>query len=275
MQQNIKFIHQGYINKLFSELGNPIQYYLPLSEEKIALNDLLNQRIQMVFQGEIHCIQCYRKTKKSFQQGYCYPCYQKLHNCNFCIIHPEKCNYPNFDCPDTWEHQQCKQPHIVYLANSSGLKVGITRQMSLQTRWIDQGALQAIPIIKVLNRYHAGIIEVALKKYVADKTNWRKMLTNQIEQIDMNKAREKLLKQAGEDLDNLNLAPTEMEFLKETDFNLQYPVIDYPQKLHAFSFEKQNVIDDVLIGIKGQYLLFKTGILNVRKHSGYLIHFNS
>src|SRR3990167_4342770 len=149
----------------------PIQYQLILDNEKIALNNFLNQKISIEFLGEIHCIQCGRKTKQSFQQGFCFPCMQKINECNNCMIHPERCLVEAGHCdPNDWAHQQCHQPHVVYLANSSGLKVGITREKNMLSRWIDQGAAQALPIIKTHNRYQAGLVEVMFKKLVADKT---------------------------------------------------------------------------------------------------------
>ena len=124
-----------------TEWHTPVSYYLSLAEEQIPLNQFIGKKIQLNYLGKIYCIQCGRETKKSFQQGFCFPCYRRLLECNLCIIHPEKCGYYQGTCqPGDWAHAHCIQPHVVYLANTSGLKVGITRETQVPTRWIDQGA---------------------------------------------------------------------------------------------------------------------------------------
>lgn len=262
----------GPIKKLTASVDDdPIKYYLSLSEENIAFNQLIGKEITINFNQAIYCVQCNRKTSKSFQQGHCYPCFRKFFDCNFCIIHPEKCNYPNTICPDTWEHEQCKQPHIVYLANSSGLKVGITRESGLKTRWIDQGATQGIPMLRVNNRYHSGLIEVFCKRFVADKTNWRKLLSNRSEAIDLHTEREQLLEKTKE-FNNSVVLSSEIESLTNPCLNLTYPILSYPKKLILSNLDKQSSIKDVLLGIKGQYLLFENSVFNMRKHSGYHIN---
>lgn len=192
-------------------------------------------------------------------------------DCNLCMIHPEKCNYPKHDCPDTWEHEHCKKEHIVYLANSSGLKVGITRINQIPTRWIDQGASQAVPLFKVYNRYHSGVVEVLFKEFIADKTNWRKMLGRELESYDMMTEKESLLRKAEEKLNALFSENSQIEKLHSPDLKFTYPIIDFPKKLTTLSFDKEESITGSLIGIKGQYLLFDHGVLNIRKHSGYKI----
>src|ERR1700722_1856418 len=142
-----------------TEWHTPVSYYLSLAEEQIPLNQFIGKKIQLNYLGKIYCIQCGRETKKSFQQGFCFPCYRRLLECNLCIIHPEKCRYYEGKCdPNDWAHAQCGQKQIVYLANSSGVKVGITRATQIPTRWIDQGATQGLPIFSVANRYQAGLI---------------------------------------------------------------------------------------------------------------------
>jgi hypothetical protein len=262
-------MYQGPIKKLLAQMNNPIDYYLPIGEHTIHLNTLLGKEISLRFAGGIYCIQCNRKTAKSFQQGYCYPCYRKLHECNLCMIYPEKCNYPKTDCPDTWEHAHCKQEHIIYLANSSELKVGITRVSQIPTRWIDQGASQAIALFKVGNRYQAGVVEVLFKQFVPDKTNWRKMLKGEFTMIDMGAAKEALLQQANSALFELHKDHNDLQHLVEADWTLRYPILQIPQKLTAFTFDKQSEIQGTLLGIKGQYLLLDSGVLNIRKHAGY------
>lgn len=262
------------IKKLISHYceNYPIEYYLPVGEEKISLNPLIGRVISLEFLREITCIQCNRITVKSFQQGYCYLCYRKLMDCNLCIIHPERCKHPQENCPDTWEHQHCKQDHIVYLSNSSGIKVGITRSVQTLTRWVDQGAIQAITLFKVGNRQHSGILETVFKKYVADKTNWRRMLTQNFTFFDMVAVKKNLLKEAENEIFKIS-QQINLQKLKEKTLNLTYPILDYPEKLKAFSLDKEFLIKGKLIGIKGQYLLLENGVINIRKHAGYKVKF--
>jgi hypothetical protein len=265
--------YEGPIRKLIGVFKSPIDYYFPIGEDKIYLNGLLGKKISLEFLGNIFCIHCNRKTSKSFQQGYCYPCYCKLLECNLCIIHPEKCNYPHTDCPDTWQHAHCKQEHIVYLANSSGLKIGITRLSQLPTRWIDQGASQAIALFKVANRYHSGILEVLFKQFVQDKTNWRKMLKGSYEIVDMSNAKQNLLEKANEALIEVYKQHEGIELLQEEIHSFSYPILTHPQQCLALSLDKKQKVEGTLLGIKGQYLLLDSGVLNIRKHSGYSLSF--
>ncbi|MCX7125773.1 MAG: DUF2797 domain-containing protein [Gammaproteobacteria bacterium] len=249
-----------------------IQYQL----STLNLNDYLSKKLTLEFLGEIFCIQCNRKTKQSFQQGFCFPCMQKINECNNCMIHPERCLVETGKCDsESWAHHHCHQKQIVYLANSSGLKVGVTQMKNNPSRWIDQGAAQAMPIFQTSNRYQAGLIEVALKNYVADKTNWRIMLRENVTHIDLIDAKNNLLSQAEKNLtpilqkysDQINL----IQENKILTFN--YPVLEYPKKIISLSFDKTPKIEGILLGIKGQYLIFDTGVLNVRKFGGYQVRF--
>ena len=161
--------YSGHLQKMQVALPpgpeGPVTYQLPLDEQRLPLNGLLGESIRMTFTGEIHCIHCGRRSNKSFNQGYCYPCFSKLAQCDSCIVSPEKCHYFEGTCrePD-WADSHCMVDHIVYLANSSGVKVGITRETQLPTRWIDQGAVQALPILRVKTRQQSGLVETALKQ---------------------------------------------------------------------------------------------------------------
>ncbi|HLB56448.1 MAG TPA: DUF2797 domain-containing protein [Coxiellaceae bacterium] len=264
----------GYLQKMSVTHAQPIQYELILDNQKINLNNFLNKKISLEFLNEIHCIQCNRKIKKTFQQGYCFPCMQKINECNNCMLHPEKCLVETGKCdPNNWAHQQCHQSHFVYLANSSGLKVGVTRTKNNPTRWIDQGAAQALPIFQTVNRYQAGLIEVALKDFVADKTNWRLMLTKNIPHIDLITEKKRLLSEAQKNLSPiLKKYSDEIILLEEKNvFTFEYPVLQYPTKINSLSFDKTPAITGILQGIKGQYLIFDAGVLNIRKFGGYFI----
>jgi len=265
---------QGYLKKMTVHHAQPIQYDLILSNKKLNLNQLLNKKIVMTFLNDIHCIQCDRVIKKTFQQGYCFPCMQKINECNNCMIHPERCLVETGKCDATdWAHQQCHQEHIVYLANSSGIKVGITRVQNNPSRWIDQGAVQALPIFKTHNRYQAGLVEVALKEYVADKTNWRVMLKGDIAPIDLLAEKKALLSLSAKALDPIfKKYPEEIVLLdQKNSLTFDYPVLTYPQKITALSLDKTPKIEGVLLGIKGQYLILDSGVLNMRKWGGYAI----
>ena len=239
----------------------------------LILNDYLNKKLTLHFTGDITCIQCNRKIKQTFQQGYCFPCLQKINGCNNCLIHPEKCLVETGKCnPTDWAHEHCHQKHFVYLANSSGLKVGITRTKNNPSRWIDQGAAQALPIFETNNRYQAGLIEVALKEFVADKTNWRVMLRENVAPIDLLAEKKRLLAEAKKNLSPiLKKYSDQISLLDTVTVTFTYPVLDYPQKIITLSFDKTPAITGILKGIKGQYLIFDSGVLNVRKFGGYVV----
>ncbi|EKD77854.1 MAG: hypothetical protein ACD_42C00151G0003 [uncultured bacterium] len=246
----------------------PVHYYL----NDQLLNPLIGKMITLEFTGVMECLQCHRKITKTFQQGYCYPCFQRILECNNCMIHPERCLVEQGKCVATdWAHEQCHQKHIVYLANTSALKVGITRESNIPARWIDQGAVQALPIFQTQNRYQAGLIEVALKNFVADKTNWRLMLKNSVEKIDLIFAKKIVLQQARKNIDEILKKYSDEIILSDNQrmYSLEYPVLQYLEKVNALSFDKMPVISGKLLGIKGQYLILEQGVLNVRKHGGY------
>ena len=253
--------------KMSTELNNPVDYFLTLGDQKIHMNELINKNISITYLDEIHCIRCGRKTSKSFQQGFCFPCFRTAPETGDCILRPEMCRAQEGISRDMeWSKNHCLQDHIVYLAISSGLKVGVTRLAQVPTRWIDQGASYAIKIAQTPNRNTAGLIEVNLKKYFADKTNWRNMLTNKID------TETKLLEQKNR-VKKLVKKNFVQYFIDDNDIiEINYPVIEYPQKVNSFSFDKEKNITGKLMGIKGQYLIFDGGrVLNIRKHNGYKV----
>jgi hypothetical protein len=261
----------GRIAKMRVEHLDTVQYYLPLDEGELHLNPHLGKAITLTSSGAIYCMYCNRAIKKSFNQGFCYPCFQKLARCDQCIMKPELCHYDKGTCREpSWGETNCMIPHIVYLANSSGLKVGITRHTQVPTRWIDQGAIQALPIFKVKKRLDCGIIEVALKAHIADKTNWRKMLKNDVESVDMHAARDQLFSMASDEIDLALDHVDDADICTHADvYEFNYPVLTYPEKVTSLSFDKADVVEGVLKGIKGQYLILDTGVINMRKFTGY------
>jgi hypothetical protein len=266
---------QGTLSKLKSSLSSPVDYRLPVGDALLELNPYLGKRLTLTYTEQIFCTHCGRKTKKSFDQGYCYPCFRSLAQCDTCIIKPEKCHFSEGTCREPeWAENFCFQGHTVYLSNSSGIKVGITRNDQVPTRWIDQGAIQAIPVFHVKNRLHSGLVEITLGKYVSDKTRWQAMLKNQVTELDMIQARDEVLQQCKLELDVLReqLGADAITFLENAEpVAIQYPVIEYPTKVVSLNFDKTPVVEGTLLGIKGQYLLFDTGVINIRKFTGYEI----
>lgn len=271
--------HLGHLRKMKATLSSPVEYAFVLDEQMVPLKDFFNQKITITFLGEIHCVQCGRKTNKSFQQGHCFPCMRKINECDNCIIHPERCHVEEGTCPeDDWAHSQCFQEHVVYLANTSGLKVGITRHTQVPTRWIDQGAMQALPIFKTMNRFQAGAIEVAMKPFVGDKTNWRTMLKQDSVPMDLVAERDRLLKEADNPIQQaLNGFSVEgaTPLNNESVVDIQFPVPKYPEKIKSLSLDKTPEVSGVLTGVKGQYLILDSGVINIRKFSGYAVDIKS
>jgi hypothetical protein len=256
-----------------TQLENPVRYTMLLGQHEIPLNDYLGRQLQLDFNGAINCIHCDRKTNKSFNQGYCYPCFTRLAQCDSCIVSPQKCHYAQGSCREPeWGEQHCMIDHFVYLANTSGLKIGITRGSQVPTRWMDQGATQARPIFRVATRLYSGLVEVLFKDHIADKTNWQAMLKGNAEPCDLEQARRRLMADCAADLEALIQqhgiqAITELPDKAETHIN--YPVLEYPIKVSSFNLDKTPSIGGTLLGIKGQYLMFDSGVINMRKYGGY------
>lgn len=257
-----------------TEADQPVQYSLPIGDELLAMNALIGRSIKLSYNSEIYCVACGAKTKKSFAQGHCFPCFRRLAACDMCIMKPETCHFAAGTCREpTWGETNCFIPHYVYLANSSGIKVGITRGTQIPTRWIDQGASQALPVFRVANRLQSGLLEVALKQHVSDRTDWRKMLKADAEPLDLKLLRDELLEKCSSEIAAVRSAQGEasIEILDEASITISYPVSIYPEKIKSLNFDSQPTVEGTLLGIKGQYLILDTGVLNIRKFSGYNI----
>ncbi len=254
----------GLIEKMHTHLDRGVaQYQLPIGDKLLNMNDLVGERISLQFNQIIQCQNCGKKTNKSYSQGYCYPCSQKLASCDLCIMKPETCHHHLGTCRQPqWGLDNCFAPHVVYLANSSGIKVGITRKKNIPSRWIDQGAISALPILEVKSRLLSGKFEMLLKAFVADKTNWRKMLQNDVTPKDLSAKADELLSQI--DTKGATL-------LKQKTLEVNYPVDIYPSKITSLNFDKTPDISGILQGVKGQYLLLDCGVLNIRKFGSYNI----
>ena len=258
---------QGVLLKMHGEPGDEVSYQLPIGPDLVNMNALLGKTIAFEYQGIIHCIRCGRITKRSFAQGYCYPCFTIAPETSECVLRPELCRAHEGESRDMkWSEDHCLQDHFVYLAISSGLKVGVTRSSQIPTRWIDQGAWKAIRLARTPNRFLAGQIEVALKANMSDKTNWRHMLTNEIDRdIDLLAEKEAIARFLPDELSAYISPDNEI-------VEINYPVLQYPAKVKSLSFDKLDAFSGELIGIKGQYLMFSDGsVLNIRKHNGYLV----
>lgn len=259
----------GSLYKMPAKLAEPVQYTLTVGEHHIDLNALLGQHIKLEYLDEIHCISCGRLTKKSFSKGHCFVCFRTLAACDSCILKPELCHIAKGTCRQPeWGEEHCLKPHVVYLSNTSGLKVGVTRQKQIPTRWIDQGAVQALPFYQVDQRLHAGKLEDFLKAHIADKTNWRAMLKGESSPED--------LKAKAAELHEIVEKEFEPDFMKlfcsdAQVVEINYPVLQYPDKVTSQSFDKKKIVEGTLMGIKGQYLILDTGVINIRKFSGYLV----
>lgn len=262
------------LSKLKTSLdGINAQYALRIGDSAIPLNERLGSSIQILFSGKIFCTACGRKTSKSYSQGHCFPCSQRLASCDMCIVRPERCHYHLGTCrePD-WGLKHCFKPHVIYLSNTTGLKVGITRQVQIPTRWLDQGAIQALPLFRVTSRFHAGLVEVAIAKHVADKTNWRALLKGDAEEKNMREEAISLLDRAKIDILEASKGfEDDLERIDEPAQVFLYPVLQYPDKIKSLNPEKNPEVSGTLLGIKGQYLILDTGVINIRKFTGYEI----
>ena len=259
--------YRGIIRKMKSQLEDPVQYTLPIDEDNVPINNFIGKYILFKYENHIYCIGCGRKTNKSFAQGFCYPCFINSPETSECILRPQLCQaHEGIARNMEWAQTHCLQDHFVYLAISSGVKVGVTRSAQIPTRWIDQGAWQAIKLAKTPNRYIAGLIEVALKEYISDRTQWQRMLKNElIEGIDLLDKKEEMLSYLSSDLQKYECFDNKIT-------EITYPIKEYPEKVKSLSFDKLPEIEGVLWGIKGQYLLFDNGeVLNIRKHNGYKV----
>ena len=264
-------IYSNNLIKLSTSHQSVVQYsILDQDKNSIKLNELIGREIKISFNGQINCIHCARKTRKSYGQGFCYACFQTVPQASPAITRPElDQSHLGISRDMEWAQKNSLVDHYVYLAVSSSLKVGITRHTQIPTRWMDQGASMAIKIAKVPYRQLSGLIEVELKKQFADKTNWRKMLTNTIdENIDLLAERDKahtLLKGKFDDY-----------LIDDEITKIEYPVLHYPEKVASISLDKTPVVEGRLVGIKGQYLIFEDSrVFNVRKHNGYFVNIES
>ena len=256
---------QGQILKMTSYDAKPIQYYLNLSGDLIHMNELLGKELSIKHTG-FQCVNC-GKNKPIYRMGFCKSCFFESPYASDTIIRPElsTAHLGVAERDLEVEKQIQLQPHTVYLAYTGDVKVGVTRNTQIPTRWIDQGATFALPIARTENRYEAGMIEVALKEHLADKTNWRKMLQDDFEgEVDLADFRQKIKEYFPEDFHKFYREEEEL-------WMFDYP-FEKPEKVSSFTLDKKPEFTGKLTGIKGQYLGFEGGnFINVRGHEGYVI----
>lgn len=256
---------QGVLQKMLTEWADPIRYYLPMEGDFVLMNQLIGKDITLQF-VRFQCMNC-GENKPIFRQGYCKECFFEVPQTADWVMHPELSKaHLNIEERDLGYEQQVQlQPHYVYLANSSEVKVGVTRKSQAPTRWIDQGAHEALILAEVPNRYLAGIAEVALKEHLADKTNWRKMLTNQITPVDLLRVK----------LEMRDFVPNEVQpYITEdiTPLRIHFPVEKYPTQVRSLQLSQTPTYNGKLMGIKGQYLIFNDNtVFNVRGNEGLVI----
>lgn len=263
---NLEKMHfKGQLLKMSSVNGQPIQYYLNLSNDLIHLNQIFNRKISIKHVG-YECVNC-GNDEPIYRMGFCKKCFFESPYASDTILKPELSTaHLGIEERDLEVEKSIQlQPHIVYLAYTGDVKVGVTRESQVPTRWIDQGATFALPIAKTENRYEAGVIEVELKKHLADKTNWRKMLQDDLEDdLDLQDFKNQIQDLFPEESKNFRLEEQEI-------WKLDYPY-EAPEKINSFTLDKNPEFEGILKGIKGQYLSFEGGnFINVRGHEGYVV----
>ena len=258
---------EGPLRKMRTQLNEPIDYYMTFPSVFVRVNDLIGKSISLTYTG-FYCMSC-GNDQPIFRQGFCKPCFFKMPSSGDWVLRPEL-SQAHLDIEDRdlmYEKKMQLQPHIVYLAVSSGLKVGVTRKTQVPTRWIDQGAHQTIPIVEVPNRYLAGITEVALKVYYSDKTNWRQMLTQSPEAMDLITERERALSYLPYEVKDYASSA-----LQENILSLQFPLKSPPPSVTSVNLIKVKHFTGTLVGVKGQYLIFSNHkVINVRGHEGVCV----
>ncbi len=260
----------GTLRKMNVQYGEVITYQLNLDKEaQVELNQWIGKDVMLEWDGQINCINCGKSIPKTYQ-GFCYTCFTEAPSAAPCIIRPELCEAHLGKGRDVeWEQDHHNQPHVVYVAQVSDLKVGVTRSTQVPTRWIDQGAWRTAVLAEVPYRQLAGAIEIELKQYLSDRTDWRKMLKGIKGDDDLAEALLELQEYLPKSLSQYTAKNN-----KVMEFN--YPVAEYPKKLVSLAFEKEHLISAKLTGIRGQYLYFDGNkVINMRKYSGFHVIFKA
>lgn len=260
---------KGVLNKMKTEINDNVNYYLELGDDFINLNQIINSKLELNFEG-YQCLNC-SSDIQIYRQGHCKKCFFELPSTADWVMKPElsKAHLNIEDRDLEFEKDVQLKPHILYLAYSSNVKVGVTRKSQIPYRWIDQGAINAIEIAEFPNRFLAGVSEVELKKHYADKTNWREMLKTSQCTVELESEREKAF-------EKLPVESSEMAKSNNfSTFKINYPVLKYPVKPKSLNIIKEKSFTNELVGIKGQYLIFKDEtVFNIRSNEGVVISLN-
>ncbi len=257
----------GYLRPLRHSIDAEVEYVLATDSDEIPLRQLLNQAVTIRHNGQKACIACGRKVNKLFQNGYCFPCVRTLAECDLCIVKPHECHFHLGTCRDeSFAKVHCMIPHYVYLALSSGVKVGLTRKGRQLTRWVDQGAVSSILLAELPTRKQAGELEMEIAKHLPDKTNWRRMLKGDIDNVDLLAVRSEVISRL----------PSEWHqfLLPEPDgqHHFHYPIAaDFEPNLTSLTLDKTPEFNGTVRGAKAQYVLLDTGVFHVKKHAGYYV----
>lgn len=254
---------QGHLRKMQVENKDLVEYHMVIDNQTIHLNPYIGEKISITFLDEIHCMACGKLTNKSYNQGYCYKCFKTLALNDRCIMAPEHCHYDKGTCREPeWGEKYCMKPHVVYLSWTSGIKVGLSRLNNRITRWMDQGATHAITVCQTESRYQAGLVEDHLRQWYRDRTQWKSMLQAEYdERIDLLSEHQKVL----DHLQDFKVTPVDPEV-----HHFHYPV-EAIGDLSIITLNKQKNISGHLLGIKGQYLILDSGVVNIRAHTSYLV----
>lgn len=252
---------EGYLQDLVPVPGEVVQYYLELDGgRRLHLNPLLGRHLALEPMGGLACVWCGRKVKKLFPNGSCYPCFRDLPQNDLCVVKPHLCHYDTCRDP-SWGDQHCMVPTYVYLARSSDIKVGISR--NLPGRWLEQGAVEAVPVALLPTRKLAGELEAYLSQHLPDKTNWRRMLKGEVTDVPLDEVRRRVL----------DLVPPEFQAYVIADGAIQsfsYPVTATPEAVKSLDLA-QGPAAGKLLGIKAQYLILSTGVVNVPRYAGWQV----
>jgi hypothetical protein len=268
----------GILGKLEIQEGQPARYTLVLGEQRVALNPLLGRQVRLTWAGLIQCTACGRKIRRSFQNGTCFPCFSTRADCDRCILQPQLCHYKNGSCRnDFFAKSHCLRPHFLYLAETSGLKVGVTRQAATPTRWLDQGACQALPILRLGERHAAGLLEREFARLIPDRTQWKTMLQRRVDPgqlLDLPSLRDQLLSRLSEEIRTVTqqFPPGWVEELPQEGTRFFHYPGDLPGAWRSFKPNQDAPIGGRLLGMKGQYLLFDEGVFHVRRFEGHVLH---
>ncbi len=257
------------IDKMKVVNSNPVEYYFLINDSWVSMNQFIGKKMSFVWSGNVFC-SCGKKMKKFYRQNFCYECFWSAPEASPSIFKPELCQaHLGIEERDLdWEKKFQLQPHVVYLSISSGVKVGVTRKNSIETRWIDQGAIEGIVLAETPNRYLAGKMEVYLKQYFADKTSWMKMLKGEVNKVDLIKKKQEIMNLISDDFKSYIVKKDNLQ-------KIEFPIEIHPKKVKSISLDKKNIIEEKLVGIKGQYLIFESDyVFNVRRHTGFLVDFS-